>query len=197
MSEVAEWYAAGAAAGFALALCGLVWLRSLLRKHELLPSVAAHFSPKGGCTDVIVAEIGRARREVLVQAYSFSCKSIAGALVAAAKRGVKVHVLLDRSNEKEYYSALGDLTGHGIDVLVDAEHAIAHNKIVVLDRRVVLTGSFNFTRQAELENAENLLVIKGQKDLVEHYRANFLAHHGHSKPASGQPAERPVRLQVG
>ena len=124
------------------------------------PVITTHFSPKGGCTAVIVQELNGARSEILMQAYSFTCPDIASALIAAAGRGVRVRVVLDRSNEAESHTELGDLKAHGIDVKIDASHAIAHNKVVVIDGRTVLTGSFNFTRQAEHENAENLLVLR-------------------------------------
>jgi phosphatidylserine/phosphatidylglycerophosphate/cardiolipin synthase-like enzyme len=130
---------------------------------------------------VIVTELAAARHEVLVQAYSFTCPEIAKALVAAAGRGVRVSVLLDRSNEAESYSELGDLAGHHIDVMIDASHAIAHNKVMVIDGRTVLTGSFNFTRQAEHENAENLLVLRNHRELAAQYKANFHVHRGHSQ----------------
>jgi phosphatidylserine/phosphatidylglycerophosphate/cardiolipin synthase-like enzyme len=54
---------------------------------------------------------------------------------------------------------------------------------MIIDRRFVATGSFNFTHQAENENAENLLLIRGHPDLVKAYRENFQAHKSHSKPA--------------
>lgn len=144
------------------------------------PATAAHFSPNGGCKAVIVGELAAARSEVLVQAYSFTCPDIVAALIAAADRGVRVCVLLDKSNESETYSAIGALNGHGIDVRVDASHAIAHNKVMVIDGWTVLTGSFNFTRQAEKENAENLLVLRSQPDLADLYKRNFHAHRDHS-----------------
>src|ERR1700722_13683773 len=78
--------------------------------------IVTHFSPKGGCMNAIVKELATARSEILVQAYSFSCPDIANALIAAAARRVKVIVLLDRSNELETYSELGDLAQHGIQV---------------------------------------------------------------------------------
>ena len=170
---------AWAAAHALLAMC--VWPR-----HE--PAVAAHFSPKGGCTEAVVAEIRAARSEVLVMAYSFSCPDIAGALIAAAARRVRVVVLLDRSNEAETYSELGDLEEHGLEVWIDACHAIAHNKVIVIDRRTVITGSFNFTRQAEHANAENLLVLRDHHDLAARYRDNFHAHKDHCHA----PGNRPV-----
>ena len=155
--------------------------------HE--PVIAAYFSPKGGCTAALVNELASARREVLVQAYSFSSPEIANALIAAAKRRVRVVILLDRSNEAESYSQLSDLEKHGLKVLIDSSHAIAHNKLVVIDSRTVITGSFNFTRQAEHENAENMLILRDHRELATRYRANFQSHFDHCHPpSSGKPA---------
>ena len=170
------------ATGFTGALTLVFLVRALYRKVATPPSVSALFSPKGGCTDAVVRELKAARREVLVQAYSFSSKAISQALVDAKLRGLKVEVLLDRSNEGETYSDLPFLTEQGLTPLIDAQHAIAHNKVMIIDGRTVITGSFNFTHQAEVENAENLLVIKGHPELAHAYRANFEAHKGHCQP---------------
>ncbi|MDB5310508.1 MAG: phospholipase [Gemmataceae bacterium] len=188
--EVPEWAAIDAK------VLGVVLL-ALAAGHALLvirhwfylePAIVAHFSPKGGCTAALVGELAAARREILVQAYSFTNPDIAQALIAAARRRVRVVVLLDRSNETESYSALGDLKTHGLEVWIDAEHAIAHNKVMVIDGRTVVTGSFNFTRQAENENAENLLILRNHLDLASQYRANFHSHRGHCHvPGKGQP----------
>ena len=160
--------------------------RHFLRRE---PWVTAHFSPRGGCAAAVVAAIASARSEVLVQAYSFTCPEIAAALAAAAGRRVRVVVLLDRSNEAETYSELGDLQQHGVEVWIDAAHAIAHNKVIVIDGRTVVTGSFNFTRQAEHENAENLLILRDYRELAALYRANFHAHRDHCRAVGlGGPA---------
>jgi phosphatidylserine/phosphatidylglycerophosphate/cardiolipin synthase-like enzyme len=172
-----EWMLIGV--GFTGALTLIYFWRGLKRNLGLVPSLSSHFSPKGGCTEAIVAEIKHARREVLVQAYSFTCPDIAKALVDARKRGVSVVILLDKANEKETYSELSLLEEHGLIPLIDAQHAIAHNKIMIIDRRTLITGSFNFTRQAEHENAENLLILKHHPQLVEEYHQNFLAHRQH------------------
>lgn len=149
--------------------------------------IITFFSPKGGCTNAIVAELAAARSEILVQAYSFTCPDISKALIAAASRRVKVTVLLDRSNEEETYSELGDLQQHGVEVLIDACHAIAHNKVMVIDQKTVITGSFNFTRQAENQNAENLLILRHHHDLAVLYRANFHTHRLHCNPPGKAP----------
>lgn len=151
------------------------------------PAIVSHFSPKGGCTEAIVRELETARHEVLMLAYSFTSKPIADALVAASARGVTVGVVLDRSNEAETHTELGDLVSRGIAVHIDHKHAIAHNKVIVIDGRTVLTGSFNFTNQAEHENAENLLVLRNHRELAAVYRANIHAHRDHSHPAGEEP----------
>jgi len=154
-------------------------LRHLYRKLFGPPSIQVCFSPNGGCTDIIVREVKKARRHILIQAYSFSSKPIAEALKAAKLRGVQVEILLDRSNEQEAYSDLPFFQEQGLSPLVDAQHAIAHNKIMLIDHSTLLTGSFNFTHQAEAENAENLLVLKGHPDLFDAYHKNFMAHKAH------------------
>src|SRR5947208_10313211 len=60
-------------------------------------AVSVFFSPKGGCTEAVVHAINRARREICMQAYSFTSKPIAQALIDAKTRGLDVTILLDRS----------------------------------------------------------------------------------------------------
>jgi len=107
----------------------------------------------------------------LVQAYSFTSAPIAKALLNAHKRGVKVEVILDKSQRKEKYSSADFLAHSGINTLIDSAHTIAHNKIMIIDGETVITGSFNFTKAAEEKNAENLLVIR-DKALAEKYIKN-------------------------
>src|SRR5208283_4105172 len=145
-----------------------------------------YFSPRGGCTEAIVKALNKAKFEVLVQAYSFTSKDIAQALVDAHKRGVHVDIIIDKSNrnKKGKYSA-ADFTAHmGIPTFVDAEHAIAHNKVMIIDGDVVVTGSFNFTKAAENNNAENLIIIQS-KELAKIYNDNWYQHQSHSSIYEG------------
>jgi len=64
---------------------------------------------------------------------------------------------------------------------IDSKHAIAHNKIMIIDKETVITGSFNFTKAAEEKNAENLLIIRN-KDLANVYMENWYKHKEHSEP---------------
>jgi len=73
----------------------------------------------------------------------------------------------------------------GIPTYIDAAHAIAHNKIMIIDRETVITGSFNFTKAAEEKNAENLLIIKN-KELAKIYLDNWERHKEHSEKYEGR-----------
>jgi phosphatidylserine/phosphatidylglycerophosphate/cardiolipin synthase-like enzyme len=74
----------------------------------------------------------------------------------------------------------------GIPVFIDDKHAIAHNKIMIIDDRVVITGSFNFTKAAENKNAENLLILDDLPDLTRAYQDNFQQHLRHAVPYLGR-----------
>jgi phosphatidylserine/phosphatidylglycerophosphate/cardiolipin synthase-like enzyme len=141
-----------------------------------------YFSPHGGCQLAICKELIGAKSEVLVQAYSFTADPITYGLVDAHRRGVNVQILLDRSNELEAWSDLQILLNNGLAPLIDDKHAIAHNKVMIIDRTVLITGSYNFTTQAENSNAENMLIIRGDADTIEAYWQNWQTHHAHSRP---------------
>jgi phosphatidylserine/phosphatidylglycerophosphate/cardiolipin synthase-like enzyme len=142
--------------------------------------VNVYFSPGGGPTAALVEALDGAKSTVLVQAYSFTSAPIAGALKRAHERGLDVRVILDKGQRSEKYSSATFLQHASIPVWIDTKHAIAHNKVMVIDGRIVVTGSFNFTKAAEERNAENLLIIDSPQ-LAKQYIANWERHVGHSE----------------
>ena len=167
-----------------LLLCSLVltvWIDAVAAAEP----IQVFFSPHGGCTEAVVENLNKATNSVLVQAYSFTSAPIAQALVAAEKRGVKVQVILDKSQRTEKYSSADFVAHAGIPTFIDAKHAIAHNKIMVIDGKTILTGSFNFTKAAESNNAENLLVIQDVA-LAKKYTENWQSHLKHSDAYQGK-----------
>lgn len=145
-----------------------------------VPAMQVYFSPQGGCTEACVRTIDGASSTILVQAYSFTSKPIAQALVRAFQRGVKIAIILDKSQRTEKYTEMGTVASAGIPTYIDAKHAIAHNKVMVIDAKTVITGSFNFTTSAEMHNAENMLIIQSQ-DLAVIYMQNWDNHKQHSE----------------
>lgn len=167
--------------GSCLALTGLVLLSGCTPQSSIPQGVQVYFSPNGGATEAVVNALEHATNAVWVQAYSFTSAPIARALVEANRRGAKVQVVLDKSQRTEKYSEADFLRHSGIPTLIDAQHAIAHNKVVIIDGYLVLTGSFNFTKAAEDHNAENLLIINDPV-LAQRYLDNWTNHARHSEP---------------
>jgi phosphatidylserine/phosphatidylglycerophosphate/cardiolipin synthase-like enzyme len=145
--------------------------------------LAVAFTPPSGGGQVIVKAIDDSREEVLVQAYGFTHNAIAQALLRAQQRGVKVQVLLDQKSSQTNRYVIELFRESALPVKWDGAHAIAHNKVMVIDAAVVVTGSYNFTNSADTRNAENILVLRGP-DLARSYRENWQKHwsHGSSAP---------------
>jgi len=156
-----------------------------VRSEPGAPGWHVYFSPNHGATTAVVEALESARTTVRVQAYSFTSAPIARALAEARGRGVDVQVILDRKETGSKYSSADFLAHAGIATLIDGVHAIAHNKVMIIDGETVITGSFNFTTAAERQNAENLLVIR-DRALAARYAENWRAHAEHSTPYVGR-----------
>jgi phosphatidylserine/phosphatidylglycerophosphate/cardiolipin synthase-like enzyme len=176
----------------ALCLLAGIWLG-----HLRNTPVAAHlhhnssfqvfFAPNGGATRELVRLINSAKTSVEVQAYSFTSKPIIHALIRAGQRGVQVAVILDRSNvERKNYRThtyrrlispgLDAVYTAGIPTYIDDRYLIAHNKVMLIDNHIIITGSFNFSYAAAHFNAENMLVIRNMPALQRQYQKNFEFH---------------------
>jgi phosphatidylserine/phosphatidylglycerophosphate/cardiolipin synthase-like enzyme len=140
-----------------------------------------YFSPQGGCTEGILRTIDRARSEILIQAYSFTSVPIYRALLRAHERGVKISLIADKSERTEGLTPTLILANAGIPVYLDGKHAVANNRVVIVDQQVVITGSFNFNQASEDMNAENLLILDS-KEVAAEYRKNWFQHRQHSEP---------------
>mgnify|MGYP001584718842 CR=1 FL=1 len=137
-----------------------------------LSAIEVHFSPQGGCQDAVVATLDKSARTVDMAAYSFTNKKIAHALAAAKNRGVAVRLVSDQGEFALTDDVREILKEAGIDPQVKSTTGLMHNKYLVIDREVLVTGSYNFTARAEWENFENLLVLR-DPELAQRYEKNF------------------------
>ncbi len=143
--------------------------------------VSLYFSPHGGSEATIVNTINSAELHIDVAAYSFSSKPIAKALYAATQRGVAVRVLLDRKQPTAHYSMANDLQINGLEIRIDRREPLMHMKTMILDGKILILGSYNFSAAAENRNAEIIAVIISKKTAAE-ATANWLKHWTHSMP---------------
>ncbi len=146
-------------------------------------AVQTCFSPSGNCSSHIMRVIGQARKEILVAVYAFTSDDIAWALVKARERGVKVQVVVDLEFDRENpTSKVSFLERRGLAVRrisginngkAGRGSGLMHQKFAVIDRSVVLTGSYNWTLSADKFNHENLLLFRDAGGLAEEYRNEF------------------------
>jgi phosphatidylserine/phosphatidylglycerophosphate/cardiolipin synthase-like enzyme len=176
-------------AGLALALLFGAGLSTPLaaREARAAPGIEAAFTPGDDVSALIVRRIAKARASVQVQAYLFTDRKLAQALLAAMKRGVEVEIVGDAAQyEAGGLPSLGALHRAGARVFLDASHAAAHNKIVIVDAAsdaaTVITGSYNFTQAAQSKNAENVVVISGNRAVTDRFLANFEYHRAECTP---------------
>lgn len=130
------------------------------------------FTPPSGCGSLIAREIQKAQKTIHIQAYGLTSFAIINQLIDASRRGVKIRAILDSSNFSETKSVVSDLRNAGVEVMLDKISGIAHNKIMILDGRRVITGSFNFTEAADRRNAENVLLIE-DRNIANIYLENW------------------------
>ena len=144
-------------------------------------TVQVAFTPWDDAESLLLETLGRARREILVQAYLLTSRAIAASLIAAKQRGLAVSVLADaRQHADNPSSLLPSLAENGIPVWLETRYRNAHNKIMIIDAGtkdvVVVTGSYNFTRSAQRMNSENLFLIRGNLALARRFRQNWERH---------------------
>ncbi len=152
-----------------------------------LARVESAFTPGDDIAQLIVERIGRARASVRMQAYLFTDRRIANALLAARRRGVAVAVIGDAAQHAAGgLPHLGALDRAGARVFLAGGGAAAHNKVVIVDGEAgaaaVITGSYNFTRAAQSHNAENIVVLSGNRAVTDRFLRNFERQRARSTP---------------
>jgi phosphatidylserine/phosphatidylglycerophosphate/cardiolipin synthase-like enzyme len=155
-------------------------------------TVEVLFTPWDDAEGAIIRALGKARESIHVQAYLLTSRSIAKALQEAKTRGVTVEIVADREMlDKSDKSLLPLLAAGGIPIWLENRYAAAHNKVLLIDAEridaVLITGSYNFSWSAQARNAENLLILRGNPELVRRYLDNWRRHRDDAQKMNGGP----------
>lgn len=121
--------------------------------------VENYFSPDDGVLDRLVDLVDGAQESVYFLAFSFTSSELADALAAAAERGAQVAGVMDEGQLNNTGGQFDFFRQAGIDVRVDPDGSNLHDKVLIIDGHIVVTGSYNFSNNAEFRNDENTLVI--------------------------------------
>ncbi|MEM3507304.1 MAG: phospholipase D-like domain-containing protein [Candidatus Bathyarchaeia archaeon] len=133
--------------------------------------IGAYFSPKDKCSSKLIYWIDKANKSIHVLIYSFTLNSISEALINAHKRGIEVLIVLEK-DQLSKYSKYEELKNSGIGIRLDTNPALMHNKIAIIDGKIVITGSYNWSESAEYRNNENIIIISSI-EIAKIYESEF------------------------
>jgi len=137
-----------------------------------LAKTEVYFSLSDNPQKAIIKNINQAEAFINIAMYIFTDREIALPLAKAQERGVKVRVYLDQDQVDDQYSQSRFLVQKGIKVRISSNNYIMHNKFAIIDNRILLTGSYNWTFSANNRNDENLMVID-DPEIITRYQNQF------------------------
>jgi phosphatidylserine/phosphatidylglycerophosphate/cardiolipin synthase-like enzyme len=130
------------------------------------------FSPGGNCADQIIYWIGRANSSIHILIYSFTLDTISSALISAKQKNpaLDIRIVWDTSNSTgtEYQR----LKNASFNMHIDHRNGLMHDKVAIIDGHIIITGSFNWSADANQRNRENLIVLDSQT-VGSAYEQNF------------------------
>lgn len=130
------------------------------------------FAAEDDVLDAIISQLNQAQTSIHFLAFSFTEDSIGDAVLTRANAGVAVSGIFERVGSETSFSEMTRFFCAGLDVRQDGNPFILHHKVIIVDERIVLTGSFNFSQNATTVNDENMLIIDDPA-LAQQYMAEF------------------------
>ena len=130
------------------------------------------FSRTMSCSSLIGYWIARANESIHIMIYGFTLDYLSEALIDAVKRGVEVKVVIEKESAYWRGSEYERLLQAGVDVKLDGNPYTMHHKVAIIDGKIVITGSYNWTWSAERRNDENVLILMS-RSLAESYEEEF------------------------
>ena len=173
-------------------LATVSWWQSVQAEPQPAEILAIYFTPPAGGASGLIKQIDGAKKSIKVMAYGFTATNLAEALVRAKRRGVDVGLIQDEKSAQNNRETLPILLVAGIEVRSDGKHAIQHNKVMLIDDDIVITGSYNFTKSAESRNAENIMIVRSSY-AAKRYADNWKLHWEHSEKVTDLPPAKAKR----
>lgn len=130
-----------------------------------------YFCPEDSCAMHVTDVLASAKVSIDFMTFSFTHTTIADTIVDKHKEGIPVRGVFEKFQNSQW-SQYEKLKGEGIDVRFDTNPKNMHNKVFIIDKEIVVTGSFNPTKSADTKNDENILIIH-DKEIAKRYLEEF------------------------
>lgn len=133
--------------------------------------IKTYFSPGGKTEPAILKEINNAKKSIRFMQFSFTSKPIADAMINKCKQKISCEGIYDTCQINKY-STYSMLKNSKISLYKDGNQALMHQKVIIIDDKVVITGSYNLSNNAEHNNNENTLIIKSD-NIAKTYNSEY------------------------
>ncbi len=130
------------------------------------------FAPQNDCAGRIVATVQGAQASVRFLAFSFTHDPIGQAIIERGQAGVQVGGVFETTGSNVPSSEYGKMKAAGLGVYTDGNPWVMHHKVIIIDERIVIFGSFNFSENAARSNDENLLIVENA-DIARAFTAEY------------------------
>lgn len=134
--------------------------------------ISTYFAPENDTIAPLLKVIKSAKKAIYFMAFSFTHDKLGKAMRDRYKRGIPVEGVFEK-RQIDKYSEYESMEKAGIPVITDDRPGAMHHKVIIIDEETVITGSYNFSKNAETRNSENLLIIKKNKDIAQAYLDEF------------------------
>jgi len=142
-----------------------------LNKSSIIAS-EAYFSPGDSCRNKIISLIKKAKKSIDICVFTISDNKITQVILDAHKCGIDITIISDNDKANDKGSDIHHLLNKGVNIIVDKSPYHMHHKFAIFDNKILLNGSFNWTRSATDVNEENILV-SGEPGLVSQFSSQF------------------------
>lgn len=143
----------------------VVWLEKIIKTIDALnisstrESPTSHFSPGDSCVGKILSLIRNAKSSIDICVFTISDNRISSEISKAHLRGVSVRIITDNDKSEDRGSDVISLLEQGLAVRMDNTRHHMHHKFAIFDNKILVNGSFNWTRSASIYNHENIVVL--------------------------------------
>jgi phosphatidylserine/phosphatidylglycerophosphate/cardiolipin synthase-like enzyme len=134
--------------------------------------INSYFSPENNVENIILQRLKKAKISICFMAFSFTSAGIGEMMIQKAKEGVRIQGIFERRGTKEAHSQYTKMKLEGLDVKLGNSRRLMHHKVIVIDGARVIMGSYNFSRNANRSNDENILIIDN-KNIAAEYLSEF------------------------
>ncbi|HSG26102.1 MAG TPA: phospholipase D-like domain-containing protein [Anaerolineales bacterium] len=133
-------------------------------------SVLVRFAAEDDVATLLAELLGRAQSEIRFMAFSFTDDDMGGSILQQAKNGVSVAGIFEQRGAMTEYSEFPFLYCNGLSVRLDGNPRTMHHKVLIIDRQIVVTGSYNFSVNADTSNDENVIMIDNSQIAAEYLK---------------------------